>query len=149
MSLNYGDLLNKALRGVVKDALIHARLNGLGDDGCFHITFKTRAVGVSLPDFLKVRYPDVMTIALQWQFSNLNVSDTGFGVTLQFDGRPFYIQIPFAAITEFKDLSTEFMLTFTSAAEEKPLIEAELPLEVKKEKDQRILSMDEFRKKRS
>ena len=147
--LNYGELLNKALRGVIKDALLYARANGLGDEGCFHITFKTRASGVSIPDFLKVRYPDTMTIALQWQFSNLNVSDSGFGVTLQFDGRPFYIQIPFNAVTEFKDLSTEFMLSFTPTAEELPMKEASLPLEEKPTKDPRVLSMDDFRKKKN
>jgi len=146
--LNYGELLNKALRGVIKDALLYARINGLGDEGCFHISFKTRALGVSIPDFLKLRYPDTMTIALQWQFSNLNVSDMGFGVTLQFDGRPFYIQIPFNAVTEFKDISTEFMLSFTPTAMDAPMSEASLPLDEPTKKDPRVLSMDEFRKRK-
>jgi hypothetical protein len=151
-AINYAELLNDALRGVVRDALVHARVNGLGDTGCFHITFKTRADGVAVPDFLKMRYPDTMTIVLQWTFSNLNVSDVGFGVTLNFDGRPFYIQIPFAAMTEFKDLQSEFMLQFqpAAAAAPKPARAQELPLEEKPKKpsDPRILSMDEFRRKR-
>ena len=145
--INYNVLLNDALRTVVREALIHARLNGLGEDGCFHITFKTRGNDVSIPDFLRLRYPDTMTIVLQWTFSNLNVSDTGFGVTLTFDGRPFYIQIPFSEMTEFKDLSSEFMLQFQAVPANKNPVQ-ELPLEEKsEEKDIKILSMDEFRRR--
>ncbi|MDR3208403.1 MAG: ClpXP protease specificity-enhancing factor SspB [Rickettsiales bacterium] len=151
-AINYAELLNDALRGVVRQALAHARANGLGETGCFHITFKTRAAGVVVPDFLKMRYPDVMTIVLQWTFSNLNVSDAGFGVMLNFDGRPFYIQIPFAAMTEFKDLQSEFMLQFTPTAEirREASPSPELPLEEKPKtlSDPRILSMEEFRRKK-
>jgi uncharacterized protein len=142
-------ILDEALRSVVKEALIHARIDGLGDDGCFHITFRTRGVGVVIPDFLKMRYPDTMTVVLQWTFSNLNVSDTGFGVTLNFDNRPYYIQIPFSEITEFKDLASEFMLQFTPDSEntEKGPV-SELPLDEKKASDPRILSMDDFRRRK-
>ena len=142
-------LLDSALRGVVKEALIRARLDGLGENGHLHITFKTRAKGVVIPDFLKLRYPDTMTIVLQWTFTNLNVSDTGFGVTLTFDGRPYYIQAPFAALTEFKDLQTEFIIEFHPVAEAAADTPPELPLEEKKPAgDPRVLSMEEFRRRK-
>jgi uncharacterized protein len=147
--INYGLLLNDALRTVVREALIHARVNGLGEDGCFHITFRTRGTNVSIPDFLRLRYPDTMTIVLQWTFSNLNVSDMGFGVTLTFDGRPYYIQVPFSEMTEFKDLSSEFMLQFQTVPANLPESNLqELPLEEKTEIKQHVLSMDEFRRKK-
>jgi hypothetical protein len=147
--INYQELLNDALRQVVREALMHARINGLGEDGCFHITFRTRGHGVVIPDFLKMRYPDTMTIVLQWAFSNLNVSDTGFGVTLNFDGRPYYIQIPLSEMTEFKDLASEFMLQFQEAQKgEAGGAQELLPLEEKPSPDPRILSMDAFRRKK-
>ena len=148
--INYGILLNDALRTVVREALLSARVNGLGEDGCLHITFKTRGTGVVVPEFLKLRYPDTMTIVLQWTFSNLNVSDTGFGVTLTFDGRPYYIQVPFSEMTEFKDLASDFMLQFqTIPANKTETPTAELPLEHQDEQaDKRVLSMDAFRKKK-
>jgi len=149
--IDYQVLLNDALRGVVREALLYARLNGLGDNGCFHITFRTRGHGVVVPDFLKMRYPDTMTIVLQWTFSNLNVSNSGFGVTLNFDNRPYYIQIPFAEMTEFKDLSSEFMLQFPNVAANRATEPAqELPLEEKapETRDPRILSMEDFRRKK-
>lgn len=152
--INYQQLLDNALKSVVKEALIYAQYNGLGDDAGFFITFKTRAPGVVLPDFLRIRYPDTMTIVLQYSYNNLNVSDTEFGVQLTFDGRPFFIRVPFSALVEFKDPTTEFMLSFQtrSQASEQKIDNIELPLEEKPDTvpdDKRIVSLDEFRKKRN
>ena len=41
--IDYQTLLDNALKSVVKEALIHAQFNGLGDGTHFYITFKTRA----------------------------------------------------------------------------------------------------------
>lgn len=152
--IDYQLLLDNALKSVVKEALIYAQYNGLGDDAGFFITFKTRAPGVVLPDFLRIRYPDTMTIVLQYSYNNLNVSDTEFGVQLTFDGRPFFIRVPFSALVEFKDPTTEFMLSFQSRsqASEQKADNIELPLEEKPDTvpdDKRIVSLDEFRKKRN
>ena len=113
--IDYQTLLDNALKSVVKDALVHAQVNGLGDGTHFFITFKTRDAGVVLPDFLRMRYPDIMTIVLQYSYNNLNVSDKEFGVQLTFDGRPFFIRVPFSALVEFKDPSVDFMLSFHKA----------------------------------
>ncbi|MBR3148413.1 MAG: hypothetical protein IKF41_03685 [Alphaproteobacteria bacterium] len=152
--INYQQLLDNALKSVVKEALIYAQYNGLGDDAGFFITFKTRAPGVVLPDFLRMRYPDTMTIVLQYSYNNLNVSDTEFGVQLTFDGRPFFIRVPFSALVEFKDPTTEFMLSFQTRqqATEQKIDNMELPLEEKPDTvpdDKRVVSLDEFRKKRN
>lgn len=152
--IDYQQLLDNALKSVVKEALIYAQYNGLGDDAGFFITFKTRAPGVVLPDFLRMRYPDTMTIVLQYSYNNLNVSDKEFGVQLTFDGRPFFIRVPFAALVEFKDPTTEFMLSFQTRqqATEQKTDDIELPLEEKPDTvpdDKRIVSLDEFRKKRN
>ena len=150
--INYQELLDNALKSVVKDALVFAQVNGLGDGTHFFITFKTRDPGVVLPDFLRMRYPDVMTIVLQYSYNNLNVSDREFGVQLTFDGRPFFIRVPFSALDEFKDPSTDFMLSFhhkstPSAADN----DMELPLDEKPgtvPDDERVVSLDEFRRKK-
>ena len=57
--INYQELLDNALKSVVKEALVYAQINGLGDGTHFFITFKTRDPGVVLPDFLRMRYPDL------------------------------------------------------------------------------------------
>lgn len=153
--INYQQLLDNALKSVVKEALIYAQFNGLGDDAGFFITFKTRAPGVVLPDFLKMRYPDLMTIVLQYSYNNLNVSDKEFGVQLTFDGRPFFIRVPFSALIEFKDPSVDFMLSFhprQPSPEAKKEEDIELPLEEKPgtvPDDKRVVSLDEFRKRKN
>ena len=152
--INYQQLLDDALKTVVKEALIHAQFNGLGDDASFFITFKTRDPGVVLPEFLRMRYPDIMTIVLQYSYNNLNVSDKEFGVQLTFDGRPFFIRVPFSALVEFKDPSVDFMLSFQP--QQRPVVakqeDIELPLEEKPgtvPDDKRVVSMDEFRKRKN
>ena len=153
--INYRQLLDNALKSVVKEALIYAQFNGLGDDASFFITFKTRDPGVVLPDFLRMRYPDLMTIVLQYSYNNLNVSDKEFGVQLTFDGRPFFIRVPFSALVEFKDPSVDFILDFHArqpSGEIKVEENIELPLEEKPgtvPDDKRVVSMDEFRRKKN
>ena len=151
--IDYQNLLENALKSVVKEALIHAQFNGLGDGAHFFITFKTRAAGVILPDFLRMRYPDIMTIVLQYSYNNLHVSDREFGVQLTFDGRPFFIRVPFSALVEFKDPSADFMLTFhpkvgPAAADN----DMELPLDERPDSvsdNGRIVSLDEFRRRKN
>lgn len=151
--IDYQTLLDGALKSVVRDALIHAQFNGLSDGTHFFITFKTRDAGVVLPDFLRMRYPDVMTIVLQYSYNNLHVSDKEFGVQLTFDGRPFFIRVPFSALVEFKDPSVDFMLSFhpkshSDAADN----DMELPLDGKPgtvPDTGRVVSLDEFRRKKN
>lgn len=148
--IDYQQLLDSALKSVVKEALIYAQFNGLGDGTHFFITFKTRDPGVVLPDFLRMRYPDVMTIVLQYSYNNLNVSDKEFGVQLTFDGRPFFIRVPFSALVEFKDPSVDFMLSFHPRVTNTAGNDMELPLDDKPgtvPDERRIISLDEFRKK--
>jgi hypothetical protein len=143
--------LDNALKSVVKDALVHAQFNGLGDGAHFFITFKTRDSGVVLPDFLRMRYPDIMTIVLQYSYNNLNISDHEFGVQLTFDGRPFFIRVPFAALIEFKDPSADFMLSFQAKTAPSAGNDMELPLSDAPNTvpdDKRVVSLDDFRKKK-
>ena len=148
--LDYQQLLEKALKMVVKEALSYAQTMGLADGAHFYITFNTKDPGVVIPDFLKLRYPDMMTIVLQHSFCNLNVADDEFGVTLTFDGRPFYIRVPYNAMVEFKDPSVDFMLQFHPKSALSAGNDLELPLDSEKSQvtdDKRVVSLDEFRKK--
>ena len=84
---------------------------------------------------------------------HFNVSDREFGVQLTFDGRPFFIRVPFSALVEFKDPSTDFMLSFhpksmPAAADN----DMELPLDERPgtvPDDKRVVSLDEFRKRKN
>ena len=111
--IDYGRLVETALRTVVRDVL-----SGLAKDGAppphhFYVTFRTRHPGVAIPEFLRDRYPVDMTIVLQHQFWDLAVDEEGFAVTLSFSDQLQRLRIPYAAIKVFADPGVEFGLQFT------------------------------------
>ena len=105
-------MVERALRGVVRDAL--ARLAQEGPRGAhhFYIGFATQMPGVVLPESLRGKYPEEMTIVLQHQFWNLAVHETEFEVELSFDNIPEKLVIPFNAIKGFLDPAVQFGLQF-------------------------------------
>jgi hypothetical protein len=70
-----------------------------------NITFRTRADGVKVPSYLATKYPDEISIVLQYQFGQLNVRDDRFEVVLWFKGYPERLVVPFNAIKAFYDKS--------------------------------------------
>lgn len=120
----YPEMVENALRGVVRETLKRAASHGLRGDHHFYVTFRTRAPGVALPAHLLAKYPDEITIVLQHQFWGLEVGEDGFAVTLSFQSRPERLSVPFAAMTGFADPSVQFGLQFevptVSAAQSAP-----------------------------
>ena len=113
--LNYEDMVEDAMRGVVHDALRKAAEQGLPGDHHFFITFETNAPGTEISNRLLALHPEEMTIVVQHQFWNLAVDNTGFSIELSFSGRREYLYIPFPALTSFVDPSVNFGLQFSNA----------------------------------
>jgi hypothetical protein len=59
-----------------------------------------------------------MTIVIQHWFENLEVTDDGFSITLNFGNQPEPLVIPFDALRTFVDPSVEFGLRFETHEEE-------------------------------
>ncbi|NNE84623.1 MAG: hypothetical protein HKN28_11700 [Alphaproteobacteria bacterium] len=112
-SLRYDRMVEDALRGVVRRALENTIEHGLPGDHHFYITFRTDASGVIIPNFLRERYPEEMTIILQHQFWDLKVGVFEFSVSLSFDNQVAEMTVPYAALTAFVDPSVKFGLQFT------------------------------------
>ena len=112
-SIQYGQLVEQALRGVVRDVLSRVAREGLPQPHHFYITFRTDHPGVGLAASLRERYPTEMTIVLQHQYWDLQVDDETMAVTLSFNNQPQRIVIPFAALKVFADPGVEFGLQFT------------------------------------
>ena len=68
-----------------------------------NVLLQTSAEGVKIPDHLKSKYPDEMSIILQYQFKQLSVKDDRFQVVLWFKGYPERLTVPFGAIRSFWD----------------------------------------------
>ena len=110
----YDEIVQEALRAVVGRVLSDVAASGtdLPGEHHFYITFKTGAPGVQIPDDLRARFPDEMTIVLQNKFWDLDVSDEGFSVRLSFNQVPALLVIPFAALSAFVDPAVDFGLQF-------------------------------------
>ncbi len=150
--INYDQLINNHLRGVVTDALKIAAEQGLPGDNHFYITFRTDFPGVEIPQMLKTQYPENMTIVLQHQFSDLIVDEQKFSVVLVFGGIPHRLSIPFASITYFADPYAKFGLSFNfdnrqddSSADTEEQTGAQTSAQTSGSAE--VISIDSFRKK--
>lgn len=110
--IQYEMLVERALRGVLRDALRLVMTSGFPGQHHFYITFRTTHADVLIPPRLKAQYPEEMTIVLQHQFWNLEVHEDWFSVELSFQGKAERLVIPFEAVTGFADPHAQFGLQF-------------------------------------
>ena len=161
ITIPYSELIDGAMRGVIYHVLKQIGKDGLAGDHHFYITFMTEYPGVAISDTLKSRYPSEMTIVLQHQFWDFEVTEEYFHVTLSFGGVPESLHIPFAALTAFADPSVKFGLQFQKMEASDETLPVPLDYEQVMNGDQdgveaveadedssaEIISLDSFRKK--
>ena len=155
-SIDYGNLMHRAMRGLIQEVLVGVAKFGLPGKHHFFITFDTMHPDVEIADWLSDRYPGEMTIVLQHWFDGLEVTDEGFAVTLNFGDNPEPLYIPYDAIKTFVDPSVEFGLRFETQedetedddeVEEAPMDEMAEPAPTKpKSEKAQVVSLDSFRK---
>ena len=116
--IRYDILAQEALRGVMRKVLQEVQRTGLPGNHHFFITFLTGAPGVRVSSRLKERYPEQMTIVLQYQYWDLKVTDVSFEVGLSFSDVPEKLEVPFAAVRGFYDPSVNFELEFDVRTDE-------------------------------
>ncbi|NUS21448.1 hypothetical protein EN828_15650 [Mesorhizobium sp. M2D.F.Ca.ET.185.01.1.1] len=135
--IRYDILAQEALRGVMRKVLAEVARTGLPGNHHFFITFLTGAPGVRISSRLRERYPEQMTIVIQFQYWDLKVTDAGFEVGLSFSDVPEKLEIPFSAVRGFYDPSVNFELEFdvkTEGVEEEAPAPAAEPIAVVPEK---------------
>src|SRR5210317_224621 len=152
--INYEQLVENALKDVVRSALAIAQKSGLPGECHFFITFLTYHEGVSIPDRLRESHPEKMTIIIQHQFWDLLVDKEHFEITLSFGGQKEHLIIPFMAITEFNDPSVGFGLQFSlldDIDDEEDPIDIDISMgntdEAMPKESADVVSLDTFRKK--
>lgn len=131
--IRYDILAQEALRGVMRKVLAEVARTGLPGNHHFFITFLTGAPGVRISSRLRERYPEQMTIVVQFQYWDLKVTETGFEIGLSFSDIPEKLEVPFSAVRGFYDPSVNFELEFdvktevADNSEEPPVPVAEKP----------------------
>jgi len=156
-TIDYGNLMHRAMRGLIQQVLTDVQKNGLPGEHHFFVTFDTMHPEVEIADWLSDRYPGEMTVVVQHWFDNLEVTNEGFTITLNFGDNPETLYIPYDAIKTFVDPSVEFGLRFETQDEEGDaqvvdIDEAPMDEMVEPEdhddtpKEAEIVSLDQFRK---
>ncbi|MBW7921175.1 MAG: hypothetical protein H3C51_03650 [Rubellimicrobium sp.] len=152
-SIDYGNLMHRAMRGLIHEVLADVGRNGLPGAHHFFITFDTTHPDSEMADWLSDRYPQEMTIVIQHWFDNLVVDDEGFAITLNFGDSPEPLYIPYDAIRTFVDPSVEFGLRFETQDEpddgdapEAPIEEEAQPAPEPPQGGAEVVSLDKFRK---
>ena len=147
-TIDYGNLMHRAMRGLIQEVLEDVASRGLPGQHHFFITFDTMHPDVEIADWLSDRYPEEMTIVMQHWFDGLDVTDEGFAVTLNFGDQPEPLYVPYDAIRTFVDPSVEFGLRFETQDDDLP---APTPVEDDPDDDEPkgdgdVVSLDSFRK---
>ena len=152
--IGYDVLVENGLRSVIREALRRVAADGWPGTHHAYITFRTDAPGVDVPDSLRARYPDELTIVLQHQFWDLEVDDDHFAVTLSFSKVGHRLVVPFSALTGYADPSVKFGLQFGAspkAAETKAMPEsapeADEEEAAPEAAGEKVVALEQFRKK--
>lgn len=148
-SIDYGNLMHRAMRGLIQSVLAEVAEHGLPGAHHFFITFDTTHPDVQMAAWLKDRYPTEMTVVIQHWYENLVVTDEGFSITLNFGNNPEPMVIPFDALRTFVDPSVEFGLRFETQEQDEDDEEDDLDIEVEEEPERQaaeVVSLDQFRK---
>ncbi|KEO61229.1 SspB family protein [Thioclava indica] len=147
-SIDYGNLMHDAMRGLIQTVLEDIAANGLPGEHHFFITFDTRHPDAELADWLRERYPEEMTVVIQHWYEGLEVTDDGFSITLNFGNAPEPLYVPFDAVSTFVDPSVEFGLRFETQAYDEDEVEADDEEEAAPAPrgDAEVVSLDQFRK---
>ncbi len=158
-TIDYGNLMHSAMRGLIQRVLLGVQKDGLPGNHHFFVTFDTMHPDVEIADWLSDRYPGEMTIVIQHWFADLDVTDDGFTITLNFGDNPETLYVPYDAIKTFVDPSVEFGLRFETqddggdnVALGEDAVEAPMDEMVEPEpeddapKEAEVVSLDQFRK---
>ena len=110
--INYQKILNKNLLNVFIDILKNIESNGLDGINHLYITFKTDNSKNTIPNWLLLKYPDEMTIVIQYEYYHLSVNKSFFNIGLSFNNIKTDLKISFESIISFADPSSNFGLNY-------------------------------------
>jgi hypothetical protein len=116
--IGYDEIIENSMRSVIFETLKKIEKTGLIGKHYFIVTFLTRFPGIVVPKKLMEKYPEEMTIAIQYQYRSLVVEQDNFKISLSFEGKFEKLVVPYKAVTSFSDPSMNFGLKFSVSHED-------------------------------
>ena len=141
--IEYQKILNKNMLNVFKDVLKNIRDNGLSNNNHIYITFLTNHKNVKLPNWLKQKYPQEMTIVVQYEYYDLKINNNNFSISLSFNDIKTNLIIDYNAIVSFADPSANFGLILQKNKAQKKINKN---LDNKKTKKNNVINFSNYKK---
>jgi len=141
--IEYQKILDKNMLNVLKDILVNIRDNGLSGNNHLYITFLTKHREVILPDWIKEKYPQKMTVVIQYEFYDLEINKSNFSISLSFNNIKTNLLIGFNAIISFADPSANFGLILQKDKVQKNI---KKKLRESKTKNNNVINLSEYKK---
>ena len=141
--IDYQNILDKNMLNVFKDILKNIKDNGLSNNNHLYITFLTNHKNVELPNWLKQKYPQEMTIIIQYEYYDLEINKNNFSITLSFDDIKTNLKINYNAIVSFADPSANFGLILKKNKIKKKINEK---FENNKSKKNNVINFSNYKK---
>ena len=120
--IDYNAHTINAMRNVVKEVLKNITNNTLPGNHHFYITFDTNFKSVEIPNSLKKKHPEEMTIVIENSFWDLIIKDSFFSITLSFNNIKSKLIIPYNSLLVFSDPYANFHLKFPKLEYNKEII---------------------------
>ena len=108
--IDYQKILNQNMISVLKDILKKISKEGLFNNNHLYVTFTTNHKKVAIPEWLKKKYPQEMTIVIQYEYYDLEVFKDYFSIVLSFNNLKTKLKIGFDSVNSFADPSANFGL---------------------------------------
>ena len=141
--IDYQKILNKNMLNVFKDILKIIRDNGLSNNNHLYVTFLTNHKNVELPKWLIQKYPQEMTIVIQYEYYNLEINKNNFSISLSFNDIKTNLKIDYNAIVSFADPSANFGLILQKNKIQKKVNKK---LENNKSKKDNVINFSNYKK---
>lgn len=116
--IGYDEIIENSMRLVIHETLKKVEKSGLPGKHYFVLTFLTNFPGASISKTLKEKYPEEMTIVIQYQYKSLVVEHDAFKISLSFNGKYEKLVVPYRSIVSFADPSMNFGLKFSVSYED-------------------------------
>ena len=145
MKINYSQILKNNMINVFKDVLKIIDKEGLTEGHHLFITFKTNYPNVKIPSWIKDKFPNEMTIVMQYEYWNFRITKNYFKITLSFNDIKSDLSIPYDSVISFADPYANFGLKLNSLEKSKKEKNKKKTTILKTKNN--IVDLNKFRKK--
>ena len=143
--IDYQKILNNNMINVLKDILQNIENNGLSNNNHLYITFLTGHSKTKVPNWIKEKYPEEMTIVIQYEYYDLKINKSDFVIILSFNDIKAKLKIHYDSIISFADPSANFGLRLVENKNQKKFNKSTKD-NVTKNKSDNIINFTSYKK---